>query len=129
MARSDMKQKARNTTNCLHDVYNQVIAISSEFVQQNLTWKTMEPILHYHRNNNLPPIPTTIEEALEYIAFNNHPFKDYFQGYVTLGENLALFFGDRTLIELNLKLSSWELMALSKLGRNLACFHSSIMFL
>ena len=100
MARSDMKQKARTTTKCLHDVYNQVIAISPEFVQKNLTWKTMEPILNYHRNNNLPPVPTTIEEALEYVAFNDHPYKEYFQGYVTLGEDLALFFGDKTLIEL-----------------------------
>ena len=95
-----MKQKAMTTTTPLRDIFNCILANSSEFVQQNLTWKTMEPLLYYHRNNHLPPIPTTLEEAVEYIAFNEHPFKNYFQGYVTLGEDVALFFGDKTLIEL-----------------------------
>ena len=95
-----MKQKARTTTIPTRDIYNQIVSLSSEFVQKNLTWKIMEPVLYYHRNNNLPPIPKTLEEAIEFIAFNEHPFKEYFQGYVTLGEHLALFFGDKTLIEL-----------------------------
>ena len=95
-----MKHRSRTTTTPLRDIFNQVEALSSEFVQKNLTWKVMEPLLYYHRNNFLPPIPKTLEEAIELIAFNEHPFKEYFQGYVTLGEEVAIFFGDKALIEL-----------------------------
>ena len=86
-----MKHRSRTTTTPLRDIFNQVEALSSEFVQKNLTWKVMEPLLYYHRNNFLPPIPKTLEEAIKLIAFNEHPFKEYFQGYVTLGEEVAIF--------------------------------------
>ena len=48
MARAEMKKKSKFTTQPTRDIYNKVISESFNYVKQNLTWKTMEPLLYYH---------------------------------------------------------------------------------
>jgi hypothetical protein len=71
-------------------IYNKVISESSDYVKQNLTWKAMETLLYYHRNCNLQPFPISLVEAVEFLAFNEHQFRDYF-----LGRRSCIVFADK----------------------------------
>ena len=82
-----MKELSGLTTTPLKDIYNQVLLECSRFVQDNLT-------LRYTRNQKLPPVPTSIDEIHDHLAFGQHPFQGLYKGQVTYGEERAILFAD-----------------------------------
>jgi hypothetical protein len=99
VATAYMKELSGLTTTPLRDIYNQVLSDCSVFVQGNLTWPSVEQVLRYTRNQRLPPVPTSMDEIYEHLAFGQHPFQGLYKGHVVFGQARAIIFADTEILK------------------------------